>query len=46
MVITGWVETPSQARAAERARIFECLERRLPLLNVETQFLGPQVPLL
>jgi hypothetical protein len=46
MVITAWVESASQARAAERARIFECLERRLPLLNFETQLLGPQVPLL
>jgi len=46
MVITAWVETASQARVAERARIFECLASRLPLLNVETQFQGPQVPLL
>jgi hypothetical protein len=46
MVITAWVETAPQARVAERARIFECLASRLPLLNVETQFQGPQVPLL
>ena len=46
MVITAWVETASQARVAERARIYQCLERHLQLLNVETQILGRQIPLL
>jgi hypothetical protein len=31
---------------AERTRICECLERRLPLLNVEAEILGRQIPLL
>jgi len=46
MVITAWVESASQARVAERARIYQCLERHLQLLNVETQILGRQIPLL
>jgi hypothetical protein len=45
MVIGAWVETTSEARVAERARIYECLERRLRLLNVETEILGRQMPL-
>jgi hypothetical protein len=46
MVVTAWVETASEARVAERSRIFECLERRLQLLNGETELLGRQLPLL
>jgi hypothetical protein len=46
MVVTAWMETASQARIAERARICQCLEQRLQLLNVETQILGRQIPLL
>jgi hypothetical protein len=46
MVVTAWAATTAQARIAERARIYECLERRLQLLNVETQILGRQIPLL
>jgi hypothetical protein len=46
MVITAWVESAEGARMAERTRIFECLERRLPLLNVETEILGRQLPLI
>jgi hypothetical protein len=45
MVITAWVETVWEARVAERARIYECLARRLQLLNVETEILGRQIPL-
>ena len=45
MVVGAWVALP-QARAAERARIYECLGQRLPLLNVEIDILGPQVPLI
>ena len=46
MVVSAWVESASEARVAERVRIYECLERRLQLLNVETQILGRQIPLL
>jgi hypothetical protein len=46
MVIHSWVETPRAARLAERARIYESLANRLPLLNVEREFLGGQMPLL
>lgn len=46
MVVTAWMETAGQARIAERARIYECLEQRLQLLNVETEILGRQIPLL
>jgi hypothetical protein len=45
MVVTAWVETVSDARLAERSRIYECLEKRLQLLNVETEILGRQIPL-
>ena len=45
MVISGWVEGLRDARLAERSRIYECLARQLPLLNVETENLGRQIPL-
>jgi hypothetical protein len=45
MVVTAWVETVSDARLAERSRIYECLQKRLQLLNVETEILGRQIPL-
>ena len=45
MVVTAWVESVSAARLAERSLIYECLEKRLDLLNVETQILGRQIPL-
>ena len=45
MVVTAWVETASDARLAERSRIYECLQKRLRLLNVETEILGRQIPL-
>jgi hypothetical protein len=38
MVVWAWVE-PSQARAAERAYIHECLQQQLPLLNFEAELL-------
>jgi hypothetical protein len=44
MVVTAWVNTVAAARVAERARICECLENRLPLLNFETEILGRQIP--
>jgi hypothetical protein len=46
MVVSTWLQTPAQARVAERARILECLEQRLPLLNFESEVLGRQIPLL
>jgi hypothetical protein len=46
MVIHTWVQTTQAARLAERARIYELLAQRLPLLNVEREFLGGQMPLL
>jgi hypothetical protein len=46
MVIHSWVETAPAARVAERTRIYESLANRLPLLNVEREFLGGQMPLL
>ena len=46
MIVSRWLQTTRDARLAERSRIFECLEQRRPLLNVETQLLGPQIPLL
>lgn len=46
MVISAWVPSTREARLAERTRIYECLEQRLPLLNIETQVLSGQIPLL
>jgi len=40
MVVYSWVATPVEARVAERERIYECLERGLPILNVERETLG------
>jgi hypothetical protein len=46
MVVTAWVDSAPAARAAERARIHQCLESRLQLLNVEAEVLGRQIPLM
>jgi hypothetical protein len=46
MIVTAWTRTASEARAAERAYIYECLKQRLPLLNIEHEMLGRQIPLL
>jgi hypothetical protein len=46
MVVSAWVLTVSDARVAERSRIYECLEKRLRLLNVESEILGRQIPLI
>jgi hypothetical protein len=46
MVISAWAPTIAQARLAERARIYDCLARRLPLLNAETEIIGGQIALL
>jgi hypothetical protein len=45
-----WVKSPAgtsaAARLLERMQIFECLAKRLPLLNVESERSAPQLPLL
>lgn len=46
MVITAWATTVAKARATERARIFEYLALRRPLLNVETELLHSRPPLI
>lgn len=46
MVVTAWVPTILDARVAERAEIYACLERRLRLLNVESEILGRQLALI
>ena len=40
------IYTLPEARAAERASIYEHLGRQLPLLNVETEILDRQIPLI
>jgi hypothetical protein len=46
MVIHSWLGTRTAARLAERARIREALIQRIPLLNVEGELPGGQMPLL
>ncbi len=46
MVVSAWIEIRADARVAERTRIYECLAQQLPLLNVETEILQRQLPLL
>jgi hypothetical protein len=46
MVISAWAASGAQARTAERAQIFECLSQRRLLLNVESEILRHQIPLL
>jgi hypothetical protein len=46
MVITAWATTVAKARATERARIFEYLALRRPLLNVEAELLQSRPPLI
>lgn len=46
MVVYEWVTTQSQARVRERARIHECLQQRLPLLNIEAEMSRVQLTLL
>ena len=46
MVISSWAATNAAARSAERLRIYECLARQLPLVNIEAELLGRQIPLL
>jgi hypothetical protein len=45
MLIHDWVSSPRAARLAERTRIYAALAERLPLLNVERETLGLQMPL-
>jgi hypothetical protein len=42
MVVTAWAGSIGEARLLERARIMECLEGRLEILNVEREILGKQ----
>lgn len=46
MIVREWLQTASQVRAAERARICECLSQRVPLLNYEADLLERQLRLL
>lgn len=46
MVISAWATSIAEARLAERARIYDCLQSRLRLLNVEAEILGGQLPLI
>jgi hypothetical protein len=46
MVLSEWTATVTDARIAERRRIFECFAKRLELLNVEQEILGRQQPLI
>jgi hypothetical protein len=46
MVIHSWVGTTHSARLAERAWIVAALAKDLPLLNVERELLGRQIPLI
>jgi hypothetical protein len=46
MVVTAWVPTVSDARVVERGQIYECLAKRLRLLNVESEMLGRQLALI
>ena len=45
MVISRWSATSAAARLAERLRIYECLAQQLPLVNIEAEILGRQIPL-
>jgi hypothetical protein len=46
MIVSEWTATVSDARTAERRRIFECLTQHFELLNVEQEILGRQRPLI
>jgi len=46
MAISAWATSVAEARTAERAQIFECLAHRRLLLNVESEILRDQIPLL
>jgi hypothetical protein len=46
MHVITWATSGAEARTAERSRIFEYLAQRRLLLNVETETLRGQVPLL
>lgn len=46
MVVHDWTCSTQAARLAERTRIFSALANHLPLLNVEREILGTQMPLI
>jgi hypothetical protein len=45
MVINSWAATSPEARLAERLQIYEGLAQQLPLLNIEAQTVGSQIPM-
>ena len=45
MVVSAWTDV-SNARALERDRIYDCMQRKLSLLNFERELLGRQIPLI
>lgn len=45
MVVSAWTDV-SSARALERDRIYDCMQRKLSLLNFERELLGRQIPLI
>jgi hypothetical protein len=46
MSVRAWAASVTEARVAERARIFECLAQHRLLLNVESDILRDQIALL
>jgi hypothetical protein len=44
MVVLAWTDL-ANARQAERDRIYECMQHRLPILNCEHERLGGQIQL-
>jgi hypothetical protein len=45
MVIFAWTDS-CNARTSERDKIYDCMQRKLPLLNFERELLGRQMPLI
>ncbi len=45
MVVLAWTDTRN-ARTSEREWIYDCMQRKLPLLNFERELLGRQIPLI
>ena len=45
MVVLAWTEV-GHAKVLERSTIYDCLQRKLPVLNVERERLGQQITLI
>jgi hypothetical protein len=45
MVVLAWTNVDN-ARKLERDRIYDCLQRQLPILNYERDMLGGQISLI